>query len=148
MGCLFYGFWPGPPKFPHYSSNKTFWWALQTKTEWVIFEPARTHHFGLMTPNFENPIFRFGCFSLKAACNSCKLHRILQVANFWIMYSFTHTNIVFLFRHLPNEIVIFINVLYQIKCFSGDSFFFFSGICNRLNFILIINKVSLSLANI
>ena len=43
----------------------------------------------------------------------------------FFMYSFTHTNIVFLFRHLPTEIVIFINVCYQIKCFSGDSFSFF-----------------------
>ena len=40
------------------------------------------------------------------------------------MYSFTHTNIVFLFRHLPTEIVIFINVCYQMKCFSGNSFSF------------------------
>ena len=44
---------------------------------------------------------------------------------FLFMYSFTHTNIVFLFRHLPTEIVIFINVCYQMKCFSGDSFSFF-----------------------
>ena len=41
------------------------------------------------------------------------------------MYSFTHTNIVFLFRHLPTEIVNFINVCYQMKCFCGDSFSFF-----------------------
>ena len=43
------------------------------------------------------------------------------------MYSFTHTNIVFLFRHLPTEIAIFINVCYQMKCFGGDSFSFFLG---------------------
>ena len=29
---------------------------------------------------------------------------------------------VLLYRHLPTEIVIFINVCYQMKCFSGDSF--------------------------
>ena len=42
-----------------------------------------------------------------------------------IMYSFTHTNLVFLFRHLPAEIVIFINVCSQMKCFIDDSFSFF-----------------------
>ena len=41
------------------------------------------------------------------------------------MYSFTHTNIVFLFKHLPTEIVLFIHVCYQMKCFSSDSFSFF-----------------------
>ena len=39
--------------------------------------------------------------------------------------SFTHTNIVVLLRHLSTEIVIFINVCYHMKCFSGDSFSFF-----------------------
>ena len=43
------------------------------------------------------------------------------------MYSLTHTNIVFLFRHLPTETVMFINFYYQMNCFSGDSFFLFSG---------------------
>ena len=37
---------------------------------------------------------------------------------------FTHTNIVFLFKHLPTEIVIFKSVCYQMNCFSGDSFSF------------------------
>ena len=92
------------------TSNTTFWWALQTQTEWVIFEPARTHHLSLKAQNFENPIFTFGCFSLKAVYNSCKLQRLLQIAKFLIMYFFTHTNIVFLFRHLPTEFAIFINV--------------------------------------
>ena len=50
-------------------------------------------------------------------------YRLLQVAKFLFMYSFTHTNIVFLFRHLPTTIVILINVCYQIKCFSDDSLF-------------------------
>ena len=73
---------------------------------------------------FENPIFIFGCFSLKAVYNSCKLQRILQAEKFLIMYCLTHSNIVFLFRHLPTENIIFINVCYQMKCFSGDSFSF------------------------
>ena len=49
----------------------------------------------------------------------------IQVAKFLFMYSFTYTNIVFLFRHLPTEIVIFINVYFQMNCFSGDRFSFF-----------------------
>ena len=48
----------------------------------------------------------------------------MQVAKFLIMYSFTHTNMAFLFKHLPAKIVIFINFCYQMKCFSGDSFYF------------------------
>ena len=43
----------------------------------------------------------------------------------FVMYCFTHINIVYLFRHLPIEIVIFINVCHQMKCFSGDGFSFF-----------------------
>ena len=89
-----------------------------------MFETARPHHLSLKAQNFENPIFIFGCFSLKAVYNSCKLQRLLQVAKFLIMYLFTHINIVFLFRHLHTEIVIFINFCYQMKCFSGDSFSF------------------------
>ena len=60
------------------------------------FEPARTHHLSLKAQNFENVIFTFRCFSLKAvcnSCNSCKLPRLLQVAKFFIMYYFTQTNI-------------------------------------------------------
>ena len=99
------------------------------QTERVIFEQARTHHLGLEAQNFENPIFTFGYFSLTAVYYSCKIQRPLEVAKFLFlfMYSFTYTNIVFLFRHLPTEIAIFINVCYQIKCFSGDSSSFFRG---------------------
>ena len=89
------------------------------------FEPARAHHLGLKVQNFERPIFTFGCFSLKAVYTSCKLQRLLQVAKFLSMYSFTHTNIVFFFRRLPSEICIFINVSYQMNCFSSNSFSFF-----------------------
>ena len=106
-------------------SIASIWWALQTQKELVIFELARTNHLGLKAQNFENAIFTFGCFSLKGVSNFCKLQRLLQVAKFLLMYSFTHTNIVFLFKHLPTEIVIFKNVCYQMKCFSGDSFSFF-----------------------
>ena len=59
-------------------------------------------------------------FFFESINNSCKLQRILQAAKFLFMCSFTYTNIVFLFRHLPDEI----NVGYQFV-FSGDSFSFF-----------------------
>ena len=95
------------------------------RKQWVIFEPARTHHLGLKAQNFQNPIFTFGCFSLNAVYNSCNLQRLLQVVKFLFMYSFTHTKIDFLPRYLPTEIIIFINVCYHMKCFSGDSFSFF-----------------------
>ena len=107
------------------TGNTTFSWALQTQTEWIIFEPSRIHHLNLKAQNFQNRIFTFGYFSLKAVYNSCKLQRLLQVARFLFMYSFTLIDIVFLFRHMPTEIFIFINDCYQIKCFNGDSFFFF-----------------------
>ena len=106
--------------------------------ECVIFEPARTHHLGLKAHNFENPIFTFWCFSLKVAYNSCKLQRLLRVAKLLIMYSFTHTNIVFLFRHLATEIVIFINIYDQTKYFSGEVFpFLGAGVANIPTLFLI-----------
>ena len=103
---------------------------------------ARTYHLGLKAKIFENLIFTFGCFSLKAVYNPCKLSRFLQVAKFLFMYSFTHTSeykkhgLCFVFRHLPTEIIIFINVCYQMKCFRGDSFSFFrSRFCYYSNYL-------------
>ena len=89
------------------------------------FKPARTHHLGLKAHNFESPKFTFESFSLKAVYNSCKLQRLFT-------YSFTHT------KHQPTEIVIFINVCYQMKSFSGDSFpFSGAGFVNILpNFLI------------
>ena len=51
----------------------------------------------------------------------------LQVSKSLFMYSFTNTNIAFLFRHLPTETVSFIIVCYQLKCLSGESFSFFGA---------------------
>ena len=113
------------------TSNTKFWWALQMQTEWIIFETARRHYLGLKAQNFEDPIFTFWCFSLKAVYNSCKLQRLLQVAKFLFIYSFIHTNIIFPFRDLPTEIVIFMNVCYQMKFFSdGICSFFRTGFAN------------------
>ena len=57
---------------------------LHRLAEWFIFEPARTDHLGLKEQNFGNPIFRFGCFSLKAVYNSCKLQELLQVTRVFL----------------------------------------------------------------
>ena len=130
------------------TSNTTCWLALQTQTEWVIFELARTHHLGLKAQNFENPIFTFWCFSLKVIYNSCKLKRRLQVVKFLFKYSFLHTNIVFLFRHLPTEIVIFINICYQMKCFSGEVLpFLGKGFANISPTLLILCEVRTRYSN-
>ena len=100
------------------------------QSESFLSQP-RTHHLGLKAQNFESTIFAIGCFSLKAVYNSYRLQRLLQVAKFLYMNFLTHANIIFLFRHLPTEIVIFINVCYQMKCFRGDSFSFFgTGFAN------------------
>ena len=71
---------------------------------------SHPEHLCLKAQNFEKPIFTFGCFSMKAAYNSCKLERLLQVAKLLFMCSFIHTNIVFLLRQLPTEIVFFISL--------------------------------------
>ena len=109
----------------HWLVTQHFDERYKPQTEWVMFEPSRTHHLGLKARDVEKTIFTFGCFSLKAVYSSCKLQRLLQVAKFLFMYFFIHTNIVFLFRHLPTEIVIFISVCEQIKCFSSDIFSLF-----------------------
>ena len=111
--CCKQSSWTGPcmsSPSPLYRLATQHFDERYNRKEWVIFETARTHHLGLKTQNFEKPKFISGCFSLKAVYNSCKLQSLLHVAKFWVMFSFTHTNIVFLFMHLPTEIVIFIDV--------------------------------------
>ena len=73
----------------------------------VIFEPARTHHLGLKAQNFENPIFKFRYFSLKAVYNSCILRRRLQITKFLFMYSFA-----------PLHHTLFFSVTYLLKLSS------------------------------
>ena len=109
------------PQSIAWTGNTTFWRALHRQTERLIFEPARTHHLGLKVQYFENPIFIFGCFSLKAVYDSCKLQS-------FCLCTLLLTLTVFLFRNLTTEIVIFINICYKMKCFSGDSFSF-PGTC-------------------
>ena len=75
------------------TSNTTFDGRYKHKlSESFLNQPE--HHLGLKAHNFANPIFTFGCFCLKAVYNLWKLHRLLQVAKFLFMYSFTRTNIV------------------------------------------------------
>ena len=54
------------------------------------------------------------------------------------MYSFTTLP----FRQLPTEIVIFINICYQMKCFSGEGFSFLgAGFANILPTFLILCEI-------
>ena len=89
------------------------------------FWASQNTPFGSQGTELWEPKFISGCFSLKAVHNSCKFERLLQDAKFLFMFFFTHTNVLFIFRHLPTEIVIFINVCCQMKCFSGASFSLF-----------------------
>ena len=88
------------------------------------FWASQNTPFGSQGTELWEPNIYIWMLFFQSVYNSSKLQRLLQVSKFLFMYSFTHTNIVFLFRHLPTEIVIFINVCYQMKCFSGDSFSF------------------------
>ena len=72
--------------------------------------------------NLRTQYLQLGIFLWKQYIIPASYKEFLLVAKFLIMYSLTHTNIVFLSRYLPTEIVVFINVCYQMKCFNGDSF--------------------------
>ena len=85
------------------------------------FWASQNTPFGSQGTELWEPNIYIWMLFFQSVYNSSKLQRLLQVSKFLFMYSFTHTNIVFLFRYLPTEIVIFINVCYQMKCFSGDS---------------------------
>ena len=104
------------------TSNTTYWWVQQMQTEWVTFEAVRKRYFGLREQNFEDPVFLFGWFSLKAA-RKLKLQKLLPCLCLCTLFlTLTYS---FFFRHLPTETFIFITVCYQIKRFSSDSFYFF-----------------------
>ena len=110
--------------------------SAATHTEWVDFEPtSQNTPFGFQGTELWQPNIYIWVFSSKAAYNSCKLERLLQVTEFLFMYCFTHTNIIFLSEYLPTEIVIFISACYQMKCFTGDSFSFFGNrFCQYLTY--------------
>ena len=57
----------------------------------ILMSATDANRVSLKAKNFENPLFTFGCFSSEAIYNSCKLQRLLKVAKFLIMCSFTHT---------------------------------------------------------
>ena len=50
-------------------------------------QAEKRYHLDLKVQNFGNPIFLFGCFSLKVAYDSSKLQRLLQDTKFLFMYS-------------------------------------------------------------
>ena len=79
-----------------------------------------SRHRTLRTQYLHLGIFLWKQYTILASYKElCKLHKSL------IMCSFTHTNTVFLFRHLTAKIVIFINVCCQMKGFSSDRFSLF-----------------------
>ena len=87
-------------------SRLSHFWACQNKP------------FGsLGTELWEPSIYIWVLFS-ESSIKFLQVSKTFASCKFLFMYSFTHTNIVFLFRHLPTEIGIFINVCYQMKCFS------------------------------
>ena len=95
------------------TSNTTFWWALQTQTEWVIFESVRTNYWVSRYRTLKTQNLHFGVFLWKQ-------YIILASYKVLFMYCFTHSNIAFLSRHVFTETVIFINACYQRKCFNWE----------------------------
>ena len=106
------------------TSNTTFWWALQTQIEWTIFKPAEHTIWVSRNSTLRIQYLHLGNFLWKQYIILASYKDFCKLQFSFFMYSFPHTNVAFLFRHLPNEIVIFINVCYQMKSFSGDSFSF------------------------
>ena len=103
------------------ASSTTFWWAQQTQKEshsehTICFSRHRT----LRTQYLHLGVFLWKQYkSLASYKDFCKLQ-------FLFMFSFTHTNTVFLFKHLPTEIVIFKNVSVSVMI---DFLFFRSRFC-------------------
>ena len=73
------------------TSSTTFSWAPQTQTEWVIFEPSKTHHLVSRHITLTTQYLHLAVFFWKIF-DSCKLQRFLQATKFFFMFSFTHTN--------------------------------------------------------
>ena len=107
----------------------TFDERYKPPAEWVIFEPSRPHHLDLKAQDFENHYLHLGVFLWNWYIILAS-YKYLYKRKFLLMYSFTHTNLVFLFRLRPTEIVVFISVCEKVKCFSGDNFsFLWSRFC-------------------
>ena len=68
------------------------------------FWASQNTPFGSQGTELWEPNIYIWVLFFQSVYNSSNLQRHLQVSKFWFMYSFTHTKIVFLFRHLPPEI--------------------------------------------
>ena len=77
--------------------------------------------FGSLGTDFWEPNIYMWLFFFESSIKFLKVRKTFARSKVFV-YLFTHTNIVFLFKHLPTEIVIFKNVFYLMKCFSYDSF--------------------------
>ena len=86
-------------------------WASQN----TLFGPQGTE---LWEPN----IYIRVSFFKKAVYNSFMFQRFTSCKVLDYVRLYSHQYSVFFFRYVPTEIVIFIKVCYQMKCFSGDSF--------------------------
>ena len=95
-------------KFTYFSAKNGRLKGFTNASRVSHFWASKNTPFGSQGTELWEPIFTFGCFSLKAVYNSCKLQGPLEAAKFLCMCSFT----TLLFRHLPTEIVNFINVCY------------------------------------
>ena len=94
--------------------NATFWWALQMQIEWVLRQRTLRIHY-----------LHLGVFLWKQYIILASYKDFWKLQSFWLCAPLlTRTNINFLFRQLPAEIVICIDVCYQMECFSGDRFSF------------------------
>ena len=72
-----------------------------------------SRHRTLRTQYLHLGVILWNYYIILASCKDfCKLQSFCLCSPFTTL----------LFRHLPTEIVIFINVSYQMKCFNGDSF--------------------------
>ena len=83
---------------------------IRKQSESFLSQPEQTiwvsRHRTLRTQYLHLGVFLWKQYKILASYKDfCKLQ-------FLFMYSFTHTNIVFLFKHLPTEIVIFKSVCY------------------------------------
>ena len=66
------------------TSSTTFWWVLQTQTEWVIFEPARTNTLGFKTELWEPNTYIWVFFFLKQYIILASYKDFCKLQSFWL----------------------------------------------------------------
>ena len=107
------------------TSNTTFWWALQRKQNESFLSQSEhiiwvSRHRNVRTQYLHLSVFIWKQYIIQS---SYKDFCILQ--SFWLCTPLPILTQSFFSWNLHTEIVIFINVSYQMKCFDGDNFSFF-----------------------